>query len=112
MMTIKIFTINLPRFVSARELQVSFDITTFEALQRKHMFSFVSRLLQFVNCLMANFMNSDAFYNSEYFKYLENACMPNTVLVSLKLLAFGVHFFVRVCVSCVYCVSIFPMDCL
>ena len=59
---------NLPRFVSARELQVSFDITAFEALQRKHMFSFVSRLLQFENCLMSNFMNSDAFYDSEYFK--------------------------------------------
>ena len=37
---------NLPRFVSARELQVLFGITTFEALQRKYMFSFVSRLLQ------------------------------------------------------------------
>ena len=59
---------NLPRFVSARELQVSFGITTFEALQRKYMFSFVSRLLQSENCLIANLMNSDAFYNSEYFK--------------------------------------------
>ena len=59
---------NLPRFVSARELQVSFGITTFEALQRKYMFSFVSRLLQSENYLIANLMNSDAFYNSGYFK--------------------------------------------
>ena len=61
---------NLPRFVSARELQVSFGIrpSTSEALQRKYMFSFVSRLLQSENCLIANLMNSDAFYNSEYFK--------------------------------------------
>ena len=59
---------NLPRFVNARELQVSFDITTFEGLQRKYVFSFVSRLRQFANCLMANFMNSDSFYDSEYFK--------------------------------------------
>ena len=35
----------LDNFVSVLELQVSFDITTFEALQRKYMFSFVSRLL-------------------------------------------------------------------
>ena len=40
---------NLPQFVSARELQVSFGITTFEALQRKYMFSVVSRLLQSEN---------------------------------------------------------------
>ena len=59
---------NLPRFVSARESQVSFGITTFEALQRKYIFSFVSRLLQSENCLIANLMNSDAFYDSEYFK--------------------------------------------
>ena len=59
---------NLPQFVSARELQVSFGITTFEALQRKYMFSFVSRLLQSQNCLIANLINSDAFYNSGYFK--------------------------------------------
>ena len=32
------------------------------------MFSFVSRLLQPENCFIANLMNSDAFYNSEYFK--------------------------------------------
>ena len=43
-------------------------LTTFEALQRKYMFSFVSRLLQSENCLIPNLMNSDAFYNSEYFK--------------------------------------------
>ena len=45
---------NLPRFVSARELQVSSRITSYEALQRKYMFSFVSRLLQSKNCLIAN----------------------------------------------------------
>ena len=37
---------DLPPFVSARELLVSFGITIFEALQRKYMLSFVSRLLQ------------------------------------------------------------------
>ena len=48
MMPIEFFIIYLD-FVSARELQVSFGITTFEALQRKYMFSFVSRLLQSEN---------------------------------------------------------------
>ena len=58
----------LSRFVSARESQISFGITTFEALQRKYIFSFVSRLLQSANCLIANAMNCDAFYDSKYFK--------------------------------------------
>ena len=68
MMPIELILHNLPRFVRARELQVSFGATTFEALQRKYMFSFVSRLLQSENCLIANLMNFDAFYCSEYFK--------------------------------------------
>ena len=59
---------NLLRFVSARKLQVSFGATTFEALQRKSMFSFVCRLLQSEICLIENLMNSDAFSNSGYFK--------------------------------------------
>ena len=32
------------------------------------MFSFVGRLLQSENCLIANLMNCDAFCDSEYFK--------------------------------------------
>ena len=32
------------------------------------MFTFVIRLLQSENCLIANLMNSDAFYDSEHFK--------------------------------------------
>ena len=44
-------------------------VTTFEALLRKCLFSFVTRRMQSKNILMSSLMSSDVFYQSEFFRH-------------------------------------------
>ena len=45
------------------------NLTTFEALLRKCLFSFVTRCMQSKNILMTSLMSSDVFYQSEFFRH-------------------------------------------
>ena len=69
---------NLPRYVSARECQVSAHVTTFSALIRKSFFSFVSRCFHFENKLISALMTSDVFFRSGYYShYLDMVYIAN-----------------------------------
>ena len=60
---------DLPRYVSARECQVSAHVTTFSALIRKSLFSFVSRCFHSENKLISALMTSDVFFRSGYYSH-------------------------------------------
>ena len=60
---------NIPRYISARLEQINANLTTFEALLRKCLFSFVTRCMQSKNILMTSLMSSDVFYQSEFFRH-------------------------------------------
>ena len=60
---------NIPGYTSARREQINANVTTFEALLRKCLFSFVTRCMQSKNMLMSSLMSSDVFYQSEFFRH-------------------------------------------
>ena len=69
---------NLPRYVSARECQVSAHVTTFSALIRKSLFSFVSRCFHSENKLISALMTCDVFFRSGYYShYLDMVYIAN-----------------------------------
>ena len=59
----------IPRYISAREKQVCNDITTFDALIRKSVYSFINRCLCSTNSLTKSLMASDCYLQSPYVKY-------------------------------------------
>ena len=58
---------NIPRYTSARLEQINANVTTFEALLRKCVFSFVTCCMQSKNILIS--MSSNVFYQSEFFRH-------------------------------------------
>ena len=69
---------DLPRYVSARECQVSAHVTTFSALIRKSLFLFVSRCFLSENKLISALMTSDVFFRSGYYShYLDMVYIAN-----------------------------------
>lgn len=64
---------NVPRFISARELQVHNNVITFDALLRKSMFGFVKRCLHSDNHLMSSLIHSDVFYKSPFYQYFSTS---------------------------------------
>lgn len=57
---------HIPRWISVRENMVSNDITTFEAVLRKSMYSFVQRCYNSSNSWINRLINSDVFHKSQY----------------------------------------------
>ena len=59
----------IPRYISARERQVSHNITTFDALMRKSAFAFINRCGTSSNNLISSLMVSGCYLDSDYHKY-------------------------------------------
>lgn len=63
----------LPRYYSAGEYQVQYNIPTFYALLRKNMYRFVQRCYTSANTWISALMTSDSYYASSYYKHYCNA---------------------------------------
>ena len=63
------FLHGLRRNVSARELQVQYNILTFDALRRKLLYRFLERCRASSNIYVNYTVNRDYFYESRYYTY-------------------------------------------
>ena len=64
---------DLPRYTSARTYQIEYKVTTFDALLRNLMFSFVNRCLLSNNLLINSLVSSTAFLSSDYYRHYAKA---------------------------------------
>jgi len=85
---------NLPRSVSARVHQISYNIITFNALFRNLLFTFIARCQNSSCMLLKNLIYSSYFATSKFSIHYEN-----TLCISLALIA--VYLYLPCVIFCV-----------